>query len=121
MFSCPSCEQKTIGVIRRFSATPAFPAKCSNCGARLHPSAAEAVVAAITPFCTLLASAVAAIYVGSYWGLALWPVALLGVCGLLGAYGKLEIVSEASIRSERKQALAIAVVAILLMLAILLL
>lgn len=73
----------------------------------------------MAPFCTLLASAVVAIYVRSYWAMILWPIALLGVGGLLGAYGKLEIISEASIRSERMQALAIAVVALLLILAIL--
>ena len=119
MFSCPFCKQNTIGPIRRFSATPAFPAKCSGCGARVHPSGLEAVAAALAPFVTLLAAVVVAIYLRSYWGLLLWPIALLGVVGLLGTFGRLEITNEASIRSERNQALAVAVVALLLILAIL--
>ena len=115
MFVCPSCGQRRIGLIRRFTATPAFPTQCSGCGAQVHPSVVGASVLAVAPFPLLLGSVVCAIYWASIWWLLLWPASLVVLLVALGLFGSIEVTDPASVRSERKQVLAIAVAVVLIL------
>lgn len=37
-FTCPRCNQRTIGLRQKVAATSFEPARCTGCGARVYPS-----------------------------------------------------------------------------------
>jgi len=41
MYSCPSCNERTIGYFRKWLSYPAIPARCSNCGSYSHAQRAS--------------------------------------------------------------------------------
>jgi uncharacterized protein (DUF983 family) len=41
MYSCPSCNERTIGHFRKWLSYPAIPARCSNCGSYSHAQRAS--------------------------------------------------------------------------------
>jgi hypothetical protein len=36
MYPCPGCQQRTIGLFRKWLSSPPIPARCTHCGAYSH-------------------------------------------------------------------------------------
>jgi uncharacterized protein (DUF983 family) len=80
MYTCPTCNARTISFFRKWLSYPTLPAHCRACGNYSHAQRSSGGLGLVVALVAITLSGFAAMAFQ-----AAWPL-LLGICGSIGFY-----------------------------------
>ena len=104
MFGCPRCSKPVFSLWRKVYASSACPARCPSCSQLVFVSGWAHVMTAVLLEVAFWGSIGLALWSGSWFALALFPVALVALSFAVAGMFPLETISVEQVAAVRRSA-----------------
>src|SRR5690242_16534516 len=103
MYSCPACNENTIGVWRKFNSTSLSPAKCPSCGALSFVSAWANVFSSLVFEALLWVSLLTALFSQSWLPLLIFPAGIFLWGYAIALMFPMRVTNHDAVRASRRR------------------